>query len=120
MIVMARALRLIRLITAHKTFQLISKVSAEIIPAASSVFLLLFFLMYFFASLGLHLYGGMVTRDPSNPLAYLILDTDFSDNNYWANNFNDMFSGINVSAQRENKVTALHFLNADELTCVYH
>jgi two pore calcium channel protein len=96
LIVMARVLRLIRLLTAMKRFQLIGMISAEILPEAASVMLVLFFLMYFFAALGMQLYGGLVTRDPNNPLSYLILDTDFSDNGYWANNFNDMFSGMNV------------------------
>ena len=52
--------------------------------------------MYFFAVLGVQLYGGYITRDPSNPLSSLVLGTDFSDNNYWANNFNDMVSAMNV------------------------
>ena len=99
MIVMARVLRLIRLLAATKAFQLLFRVSSMILPAAASVFFLLFSLMYIFAALGLHLYGGMITRDPLNPLSYLVLNTDFSDNEYWANNFNDMTSGMNVSKQ---------------------
>lgn len=96
LIVMARVLRLIRLLTAMKRFQLIGMISAEILPEAASVMTVLFFTMYFFAALGMQIYGGLVTRDPNNPLAYLILDTEFADNLYWANNFNDMFSGMNV------------------------
>ena len=38
----------------------------------------------------------MITRDPNNPLSYRLLGTDFADNDYWANNFNDMLSGLNV------------------------
>ena len=38
----------------------------------------------------------MITRDPHNLLSAALLHTDFSDNNYWANNFNDMFSAMNV------------------------
>jgi two pore calcium channel protein, plant len=52
--------------------------------------------MYFFAVLGVELYGGMVTRDPSNPLSFLLLNNDFSENDYWANNFNDVISACNV------------------------
>lgn len=96
MIVMARVLRLLRLLTAMQSFQMIGMVSAEIIPDASNVILILFFLMYFFSTLGMHLYGGQITRDPGNPLAYLLVGTDFADNDYWANNFNDIFSGLNV------------------------
>jgi len=96
MVLTTRVLRLLRLLTALESFQLIGKVSAEIIPAATGVCGLLFLMMYFFAALGLNLYGGLITRDPENKVSYLILDTDFSDSEYWANNFNDMLSGMNV------------------------
>ena len=96
MIVMARVLRLVRLLTAVKRFQLIGAISAEILPDAVPVIVLLFLIMYFFATIGVHLYGGLITRDPSNRLSYLVLGTDFSENDYWANNFNDMISAMNV------------------------
>ena len=39
----------------------------------------------------------VITRDPTNPLSYILLEADdYVDNKYWANNFNDMLSGINV------------------------
>lgn len=95
-VVMARVLRLSRLLFALKPFVLIAKISLEIIPMASHVLLLLFCILYLFAALGMYLYGGMITRDPNNPLSYLILGTDFADSEYWANNFNDMFSSLNV------------------------
>ena len=39
----------------------------------------------------------VITRDPQNPLSIILLEaSDFVDNEYWANNFNDMFSGMNV------------------------
>jgi two pore calcium channel protein len=96
MVVMARVLRLLRLLTSSKRFQLIGTISAEILPQAKSVLLILFFLLYFFAVAGTQLYGGMITRDPRNPLSPLVLNTDFGDNDYWGNNFNDMISAVNV------------------------
>lgn len=40
---------------------------------------------------------AVITRDPANPLAYILLEADdFVNNAYWANNFNDMISGMNV------------------------
>lgn len=97
MVIMARVLRLIRLLFALKRFQLIGMISGEILPIAGNVILALFFIMYVFAVIGVHLYGGMITRDPSNPFAYKILEADnFVDNDYWANNFNDMWSAMNV------------------------
>ena len=94
---MARVLRLTRLLFAYKAFELIGIISFDIIPAAVYVILMLLFLMYAFSTLGVILYGGMITRDPRNPLSYVLLEaSDFVDNDYWANNFNDMMSGMNV------------------------
>jgi two pore calcium channel protein len=95
-IVMARVLRLGRLLVSINAFQVIGTISAEILPAAKSVIMLLFFIMYLFAAMGMMLYGGMISRDPSNPLSFAILNNDFSNNDYWANNFNDMMSGMIV------------------------
>ena len=96
-VVMARVLRLGRLLFTISAFQMFGAISADIIPAASSVFLVLLFIQYFFASLGMVLYGGLITRDPVNPISQTLLQAgDFVDNSYWANNFNDMFSGMNV------------------------
>jgi two pore calcium channel protein len=95
-IVMARVLRLARLLIAMEGFRVIGGTFQDVLPAATRVLLLLFCIMYTFAAIGMMLFGGQITRDPQNPLAYRLQDTDFSDNAYWANNFNDMLSGINV------------------------
>ena len=97
MVLTARVLRLFRLLTALKSFQLIGKVSAAILPAATGVMGLLFFILYFYAVLGMHLYGGCISRDPQNEVSHRILGSDFAQSNYWANNFNDVLSGMNVS-----------------------
>eukprot|EP00536_Pseudo-nitzschia_multiseries_P001386 jgi/Psemu1/181049/e_gw1.18.17.1 len=96
-IVMIRVLRLARLLITFQAFQMFGTISVDILPAAASVFILLLFISYFFAAIGMLLYGGLITRDPENSLAYTLLEaSDFVDNNYWSNNFNDMFSGMNV------------------------
>jgi len=96
-VIMARVFRLGRLLFAMKTFQMFGTISIDILPAASNVFMILLFIVYFFASIGVFLYGGLITRDPANPLSFVLLEADdFVDNNYWANNFNDMMSGMNV------------------------
>jgi len=102
MVLTARVLRLFRLLTALKQFQLIGKVSAEILPAARGIFGLLFLLLYFYAVLGMQLYGGLISRNPDDKFAHLILGSDFAESNYWANNFNDMLSGMNVSCYTKN------------------
>eukprot|EP00934_Nitzschia_sp_Nitz4_P005854 Nitzschia sp. Nitz4//scaffold205_size38804//23986//26605//NITZ4_007646-RA/size38804-processed-gene-0.7-mRNA-1//1//CDS//3329541519//5844//frame0 len=95
-VVMARVFRLGRLLMIIPAFQTLGNITSEILPGASEILLLLFFLMYWFAALGVVLYGGLITRDPANPLSEALLGNDFSDNDYWANNFNDLMSGMNV------------------------
>jgi hypothetical protein len=93
---MARVLRVGRLIFTIDKFRVFGAIPAEIIPAATNVFVMLFFTAYFFASLGMLLFGGVITRDPSNPAYKLLEATNFMNSGYWANNFNDMFSSLNV------------------------
>ena len=95
-VIMARVLRVGRLLFAIDQFRVFGAIPAEIIPAATSVFVMLCFTAYFFASLGMLLFGGVITRDPSNPTSELLEATGFMDSRYWANNFNDMFSSLNV------------------------
>merc|ERR1711933_62974 len=63
---------------------------------ARRIFLGLFCLMYIFSVTGVFLYGGMISRDPNDSRSYLLENTDFAENEYWANNFNDVLSGLNV------------------------
>ena len=96
-IVMARVLRLARLLFAIESFRLLGAISIDILPASCDIFLVLLFVAYSFAAIGNLRYGGYITRDPSNPLSYSLLKaTDFAGNDYWANNFNDMASGMVV------------------------
>jgi len=95
-VVMARVLRLFRLVIAIKDFQVIGNTMLGILPSVKRIFLLLFSVMYTFAIIGVHLFGGLITRDPSNPISERLKNTDFADNDYWANNFNDVPSGLNV------------------------
>jgi len=52
MVFMARVLRLLRLLMTRERFEMIAKISSHILPAASSVILVLFALMYLFAAHG--------------------------------------------------------------------
>jgi len=52
--------------------------------------------MYIFSAVGVYLYGGMLSRDPLNPSSILLNQTSYAESEYWANNFNDMLSGMNV------------------------
>ena len=95
-IVMARTLRLVRLLIAIRQFQLTGEIFVSLLPSAARVLLLLLAFMYFFSAIAMQCYGGLITRDPNNPTAYLLEDTDFAGGAYWGNNFNDMMSGMNV------------------------
>lgn len=94
---MARVLRLVRLLFAIESFRLLGAITLDILPASRDIFLVLLFVAYFFATVGQLFYGGYITRDPTNPLSYALLEaTDFTGSEYWANSFNDMFSSMNV------------------------
>ena len=83
---MARVLRLGRLLFTIENFRLFGLISVEIVPAATNVFVVLLFIGYLFASTGMLLYGGVITRDPANPAAEALLESeDFVDGAYWAN-----------------------------------
>jgi Ion transport protein. len=95
-IIMARVFRILRFFVVVKQFKTMSKTFFGILPAASRVALLLFCVIYTWSWIGMHFFGGLITRDPNNPTSYLLEGTDFADAFYWANNFNDMLSGANV------------------------
>ena len=95
-VVMARVLRLVRVLVAMKQFQVIGSTFIDILPAARRILLFLFSIMYIFSSLGMILFGGLITRDPINPLSEKLRGTSFAENNYWENNFNDLLAGMNV------------------------
>ncbi len=95
-IVMARVIRVFRLFMVIKPFKVMSRTFLGVLPAAGRITLLLFCVVYTFSAIGMHFFGGNVTRDPNNPMSYVLEGTAFADNFYWRNNFNDLLSGMNV------------------------
>ncbi len=95
-VVMARVVRVFRLFMVIKPFIVMSRTFVGVLPAAGRVALLLFCLVYVFSAIGMHFFGGLITRDPNNTMSYVLEGTEFADNFYWANNFNDILSGMNV------------------------
>jgi len=95
-IIMARVFRIFRLLLVIKPFKAMSKTFIGILPAAGRVTQLLFCIVYIFSWIGMYFFGGLITRDPDNPTSQLLEGTDFAGAFYWANNFNDLLSGINV------------------------
>lgn len=95
-VVMTRVVRVFRLFMAYKPFTVISRTFVGVLPAAGRVALLLFCVVYIFSAIGMMLFGGLITRDPKNQMSYMLKGTDFANSFYWANNFNDLLSGMNV------------------------
>lgn len=95
-VVMARVLRISRLLIRVDQFRTIAIISIDVVSRAKMIFLLLFIIIYIWAALGVQIFGGLITRDPDDPNSYLLSGSDFAESNYWANNFNDMFGAINV------------------------
>eukprot|EP00593_Proboscia_inermis_P011455 CAMPEP_0171311692 /NCGR_PEP_ID=MMETSP0816-20121228/21976_1 /TAXON_ID=420281 /ORGANISM="Proboscia inermis, Strain CCAP1064/1" /LENGTH=260 /DNA_ID=CAMNT_0011796647 /DNA_START=245 /DNA_END=1027 /DNA_ORIENTATION=+ len=94
--IMARVFRLSRLLGSMQSFNLIYSTMMSILPAAKRVFLMLFCVLYIFSAIGVYFFGGMITRDPDNPMSEKLRGTGFAESAYWSNNFNDMMSGINT------------------------
>ena len=95
-IVMARVLRLTRLLVLSSPFQMIARIAIDVFARAKVVLKLLFCVLYVFAALGVQVFGGLISRDPKDPRSFLLLGSEFAENEYWANNFNDMFGALNV------------------------
>jgi len=95
-VMVLRIFRIVRLFMVMKSFRLFCRTFVGILPSVGKMIVLLFCIMYVFSAIGMHFFGGLVTRDPENVLSYLLKGTEFADNLYWANNFNDLLSGMNV------------------------
>jgi len=95
-IVLVRVLRISRLLFRFRDFGILWSSFISCLPKVSRVLLLLFFVFYYFSVFGMLLFGGLITRDPANPISLLLVGSDFEQNLYWANNFNDMMSGMVV------------------------
>jgi len=93
-IVFARILRLVRLVTNMPQFVEIGETFVNILPAAKRLLGALFCIMFLFACVGLEFFGGKINTDPSSPYSTLLSGTDFATANYYANNFNDLASGM--------------------------
>merc|ERR1719247_3155789 len=54
----------------------------------------LLYVMFTFSVLGMQLFGGVINTDPKSPYSAPLADTDYAQADYFANNFNDMPSGM--------------------------
>lgn len=78
----------------YESQQIIGNTFHHIVPAAATNFTTLFCILYIFAALGMHVWGGRITRDPTNPDYAKVINTAFAKSDYWDQNFNDLVSGM--------------------------
>ena len=64
-----------------------------LLPAALDVFMLLTLMCYTFAILGVLLFGGVTSQDPSAPSYAAVAKSSYGRANYYVNNFNDVGMG---------------------------
>jgi len=89
-----RALRVLRLIRVVPGCKVVVHTFVRTLPDAFAICKVLFCAMYLFSVLGLQIFGGVITTDPNSPYAAKLADSDFGKAGYYANNFNDMPSGM--------------------------
>ena len=102
-IMMFRLLRLVRLVMAVKAYQMIGTTLTEIVPICGRMFSVLFCIMYGFSALGVMLFGGVINLDPESVHYQRLQGSDFAESDYFANNFNDMFSSMVSGETKEDK-----------------
>ena len=71
-IVMARVLRCARLFMTFNPFEAMGRTFLGILPSIGRVVALLFCAVYMFSGIGMHFFGGLITRDPNNDTSYLV------------------------------------------------
>ena len=94
-----RLFRLLRLLRKVHAFNVIVSTFFRLLPAATTLLKTSGLLMFVFSSLGLQLFGGLITTDTSGALVpaelvEALAESDFGTNGYYANSFNDLPSGI--------------------------
>eukprot|EP00908_Phaeocystis_cordata_P004364 Transcript_1475.p1 GENE.Transcript_1475~~Transcript_1475.p1 ORF type:complete len:839 (-),score=381.91 Transcript_1475:161-2677(-) len=94
-----RLVRLLRLLRKVQAFHAIVGTFFRLLPAATTLLKTLTLLMFIFASIGLHLFGGCITTDTSGIVvskreAKDLAESDFGQAGYYPNSFNDLPSGM--------------------------
>jgi len=92
--ILTPTIRILRLVTTTVIFKEIGDTFVELVPAAKGLFINLFCTMYLFATIGTQLYGGKINTDPESKYSAMLVGSMYGDSNYYANNFNDLGSGM--------------------------
>ncbi|OQR85014.1 Two-pore ion channel [Achlya hypogyna] len=89
-LLVTRCLRLFRLIFSVQRYRIFCMTWLRLLPFGKHVVVFLSAFMYFFAALGMHLFGGLISQER---LQTTCPDSPFTRSHYAPNNFNDMASG---------------------------
>mmetsp|Transcript_5283 Transcript_5283/g.12641 ORF Transcript_5283/g.12641 Transcript_5283/m.12641 type:complete len:718 (-) Transcript_5283:123-2276(-) len=91
-----RVLRVMRILNRFPTFSVIMHTFTKTLPQSVIMAQVMFCAMVIFCILGVQLFGGVINQDPDSPTYSSVASSDFGAANYYANNFNDMLSGMVV------------------------
>ena len=91
-----RVLRLLRTLVHVPFLPPIVGTFMRMLRPAGTLLSLMMTVMYFFATLGVQLFGGLVNKDDERREYALLKEVGFGQAGYWPNNFNDIVSGIVV------------------------
>jgi len=95
-----RLLRLIRLLVKVPAYHEIFATFLRLLPAASTLTAAFGLILFVFASLGMQIFGGVITTDRTSGLvitpeqARALADSEFGQSGYYPNSFNDLPSGF--------------------------
>jgi len=89
-----RVLRSARLINRIPQVRFISSTFVKMLRPAASLTVVLLLVMYTFSALGQHIFGGLINKDPVRPQFAILANDTYGVSDYYANNFNDMYSGM--------------------------
>ena len=88
-----RLFRFCRLLDRYHPYHELGRLTFLLLPAALDVFMLLALMCYTFALVGVLLFGGVTSQDPSAPSYAAVAKSSYGQANYYVNNFNDVGMG---------------------------
>lgn len=93
-VLLLRLMRLLRLLSWSPQMRFVVSTFLAALPDAYRLLQVLCAFLYFFSQLGVGLFGGLINKDPNRPEHAQLEGSDFGSANYYANNFNDLASGV--------------------------
>jgi hypothetical protein len=94
LVLILRLMRVMRLLSASPQVRFVSSTFLAVLPDALRLLKVLFVVLYSFSSLGTQLFGGLINKDGHRAELALLANTSFAADDYFANNYNDLASGI--------------------------